>query len=73
MIFFEVARMARCAVCAAPVIYLGPIALRDSKRLCSDVCSVIDDQITPGCWVDAGDSFPDDPPDDRPVAFPSLN
>ncbi len=42
----------RCAVCVEPVIYSGPDMLRNANVCCSDVCSVIYDQITPGYWID---------------------
>ncbi len=66
MLAFDLAKMTRCWVCGSPVIFLGPDALSSSKRLCSEICVVIDDQITPGKWIEASKEWPDDPPGYRP-------
>lgn len=58
MIRFEVAKMTRCAICGDPVIFLGSSTLQDGRRYCSDVCSIISDQISPGIWVDASELAP---------------
>lgn len=54
-ITFEVAKMTGCAVCADPVIFLGPAVLDGGERFCSDVCVAIDMAITPGVWIDASE------------------
>lgn len=52
-ITFEIAKMTGCAVCASPVIYLGPAVLANGERFCSEVCSVIDVVRSPGRWISA--------------------
>jgi len=59
MVTFEVAKLVGCNVCGESVIYLGPQALERSKRLCSDVCGVIDDQVTPGTWIEVDRTIAD--------------
>ena len=54
-ITFEVGKMTGCAICAEPVIYLGPKVLASGERFCSEVCCAIDLAITPGTWVDASE------------------
>lgn len=65
---FEAAKVARCRVCGLPVLFLGPEALANSKRLCSPVCVAIDDAMTPGMWLDASVALQGDvpPPADPP-------
>lgn len=58
MVAFDLAKMTQCWVCGSPVIFLGPEALSNSKRICSEVCVVIDDQMTPGEWIDASKEWP---------------
>jgi hypothetical protein len=63
---FEVAKMTGCAVCREPVIYLGPRVLEGGECFCSDTCVAIDQAITPGQWVDAGELAPGGSLHDRP-------
>ncbi len=63
---FQVAKMTGCAVCRDPVIFFGPEVLASGKRFCSEVCSLIYRQVTPGRWVDASEIAPGGSLHDRP-------
>lgn len=66
MIQFEIAKMTWCAICAEPVIFLGPSVLEHGPRYCSEVCSVVSKAVAPGIWVDACELAPGGSLYDRP-------
>ena len=55
---FEVAKMTGCAICAEPVIFLGPSVLQSGPRFCSDACALLWKLLSPGIWVDASELAP---------------
>ena len=64
--------MTSCVVCADPVIYLGPELLSSGNRYCSEVCSVVYRQITPGIWIDASELAPGGSLHNRPEVWSDL-
>jgi hypothetical protein len=55
---FELVKLTGCAVCADPVIFIGPFVLEHGRRICSEICDVLYKAITPGVWVDASELAP---------------
>jgi len=63
---FEVVMLSPCSICGDPTLVIAPAVLAYGKRLCSDVCATIDDQLSPGEWIDAAAIAPGGRFADRP-------